>query len=101
MPILLEAGWGAIQLPANEYPTTVAGPLLEQVAEQVEEFHRRGYDTVLIGRSDGLGEALRAAGVPPLDQIEPTTASALKAFLMRPPPPAAKSSRKRAASTRR
>ena len=95
VPILLEAAWGAIQLPADDYPITVAAPLLEQVAEQVEEFHRRGYDTVVIGRREGLDEALKAAGVPHLDQIEPATASSLKTFLSRRPPPAAKSLRKR------
>src|SRR4029077_8765538 len=50
VPILLEAEWGAIQLPADDYPSAIARPLLEQVAEQVEEFHRRGYDTVVVGR---------------------------------------------------
>ena len=95
VPILLEAHWGAIQLPADDYPSTIAAPLLEQVAEQVEEFHRRGYDTVVIGQRDGLEEALAAAGVPPLDGIEPASARALQAFLSRRPTPAAKSSRRR------
>jgi len=101
VPILLEAEWGAIQLPADEYPSAISGPLLEQVAEQVEEFHRRGYDTVVIGRRDGLDEALDAVGVPRLDRIEPANALALQTFLGRRPPPAAKLSRKRTTSSKR
>jgi len=101
VPILLEAEWGAIQLPSDDYPITVARPLLEQVAEQVEEFHRRGYDTVIIGRREGLDEALEAVGVPHLDRIEPANARALRTFLSRRNPPAARSSRRRAAATKR
>ena len=100
VPILLEAEWGAMQLPADDYTSAVARPLLEQVAEQVEEFHRRGYDTVIIGRREGLDEALEAAGVPRLDRIEPANARALRGFLSRRKPPAAKSSRRRAATTK-
>src|SRR5207245_1491466 len=40
---LLQEDWGAIQLPAADYPGAVAGPLLEQVAEQTDEFARHGY----------------------------------------------------------
>jgi hypothetical protein len=101
VPILLEAEWGAIQLPADDYPSAVAAPLLEQVAEQVEEFHRRGYDAVVIGKRDGLDEALEAVGVPHLDRIEPASARALAAFLNRRPAPAARSSRKRTATIKR
>jgi hypothetical protein len=101
VPILLEAEWGAMQLPADDYTSAVARPLLEQVAEQVEEFHRRGYDTVIIGRREGLDEALEAVGVPRLDRIEPANARALRGFLSRRKPPAAKSSRRRAATTKR
>lgn len=95
VPILLEADWGAIQLPSDDYPSAVAGPLLEQVAEQVEEFHRRGYDAVVIGRREGLDEALDAAGVPRLDRIEPASARSLQSFLTRRTAPAARRSRRR------
>jgi hypothetical protein len=61
--VLAGAGWGAVQLPADAYPRQVAGPLLEQVAEQTEEFHRHGYDVVLIGSPTG-GDALAAVGGP-------------------------------------
>ncbi len=57
LAVLLAAGWGAIQLPPDGYPAEVAVALLEQVAEQAEEFHRHGYDLVLVGARDGLAEA--------------------------------------------
>lgn len=90
IPILLEAGWGVVQLPSNGYPSEVAGPLLEQVAEQTEEFHRHGYDVVVIGRRSGLNEALAAAGLAPLDQVDPVTAKALQEFLGRRSTPRAR-----------
>lgn len=99
VPILLEAEWGAIQLPADDYPGAVASPLLEQVAEQVEEFHRRGYDAIVLGRRDGLDEALAAAGVPRLDQIEPENGRALRSFLRRRRLPQPLRSPKRSART--
>ena len=43
LAVLEQEDWGAIQLPAADYPDEVAGPLLEQVAEQAEEFARHGY----------------------------------------------------------
>jgi hypothetical protein len=89
IPILLEAGWGVIQLPADFYPRVVAAPLLEQVAEQTEEFHRHGYDVVVIGRRTGLQKALADAGLPELDQIDPLNARALQGFLFKRPPPRA------------
>ena len=95
IPILVDAEWGVIQLPADVYPREVAGPLLEQVAEQTEEFHRHGYDVVVIGRRAGLNEALAAAGVPRLDQLEPVSAGALRAFLRGRPAPRAGKARKR------
>ena len=97
IPILLEAGWGVIQLPADVYPSEVSKPLLEQVAEQTEEFHRHGYDVVVIGRRDGLKEALSAAGLPRFDQVDPPNARDLHAFLGRRPSPKAKLSPKRTA----
>jgi hypothetical protein len=94
IPLLVEAEWGVIQLPGDGYPREVAGPLLEQVAEQTEEFHRHGYDVVVIGRRSGLKEALAEAGVPRLDQLEPVSAGALQAFLHgRPSPRAGKASK--------
>jgi hypothetical protein len=97
VPILLEADWGVIQLPADVYPREVAGPLLEQVAEQTEEFHRHGYDVVVIGRRTGLQKALAAAGLPELDQIDPLNARALQGFLLKRPPPRAGRAPKRTA----
>jgi hypothetical protein len=81
MPILLAHDWGVIQLPAARYPNDVAAALLELVAEQAEEFHRHGYDLVVIGNRPGLTRALTAVGIRGLDRIEPTSAAELKSFL--------------------
>jgi hypothetical protein len=88
--VLLDSDWGAIQLPADRYPEEVATALLEQVAEQTEEFHRRGYDIVVIGGHPGLDRALTSVGVPQPDLIDAATAEELRDFLrLRPPPRAA------------
>lgn len=97
IPSLLEAGWGVIQLPADVYPDEVAAPLLEQIAEQTEEFHRHGYDVVVIGRRDGLEEALAAVGLPRFDQIDPVDAGMLEAFIGKRPSPRPKLSPRRTA----
>ncbi len=82
------AGWGVMQLPPDDYPAEVTGPLLAEVAEQAEEFSRHGYAFVLVGGCPGLAEALARVGVAVPDQIIPATAAALHAFLDRQPPPA-------------
>jgi hypothetical protein len=88
--VLLEVDWGMIQLPTEQYPKEVAAPLLEQVAEQTEEFHRRGYDLVVIGGYPGLDAALASVGVPRPDHIDAANAQELRDFLRRRPlPPAA------------
>jgi hypothetical protein len=97
IPILIEAGWGVVQLPSDSYPREVAGQLLEQVAEQAEEFHRHGYDVVVIGVRSGLREALAAARVPELDALEPVSARELRSFLTRRPPPRAAAHQKKTA----
>jgi len=73
--------WGVMQLPDAEYPKEVAQPLLEQVAEQAEEFRRHGYRLALIGHRDGLEAALAAYDVPVPPAIEPTDARQLLKFL--------------------
>jgi hypothetical protein len=95
IPILLEAQWGVIQLPADDYPPAVSRPLLEQVAEQAEEFHRHGYDVVVIGHRSGLAEALASVGLPQLDRVDPATARTLQTFLRKRPAPKVASSNKR------
>lgn len=92
IPILLEGDWGVIQLPADVYPREVAVLLLEQVAEQTEEFHRHGYDVVVIGSRAGLEEALAAVGLTKLERIKPTSARSLESFLRKRPPPRAATS---------
>jgi hypothetical protein len=81
LAVLEEEDWGAIQLPAAEYPNEVAGPLLEQAAEQAEEFARNGYTLAVIRGRAGLDEALARAGVPPLPAFDPETVGDLRAFL--------------------
>jgi hypothetical protein len=84
-----QTGWGVMQLPADDYPAEVAGPLLAEVAEQVEEFSRHGYGFVLIGERAGLAEALATVGVPVPDGITPGTAAQLAGFLAGRPAPRA------------
>jgi hypothetical protein len=62
LAVLERNGWGVMALPAEWYPADVAAPLLEQVAEQVDEFARHGYDVVLIGARAGLDDALGKLG---------------------------------------
>jgi hypothetical protein len=79
--VAAQAGWGVMQLPADEYPAEVAGPLLAEVAEQVEEFSRHGYGLVLVGERAGLAEALARVGVPVPDGISPESSGQLAEFL--------------------
>ncbi|HEU0192620.1 MAG TPA: hypothetical protein VFQ71_00395 [Gaiellales bacterium] len=83
LAVLEEAGWGAIQLPASDYPDDVAGPLLEQAAEQAEEFTRNGYRLALVGHRSGLDAALAGYGLRAPPAIEPTSARELRDFLDR------------------
>ncbi|HXY45603.1 MAG TPA: hypothetical protein VEH29_15560 [Acidimicrobiales bacterium] len=89
LAVLTEAGWGVMQLPAEDYPVELGASLLREVAEQVEEFSRRGYDVVLVGERLGLAEALAAVGMPLPDQILPATGDDLRAFLAARPAPEA------------
>jgi hypothetical protein len=83
LAVLEEAGWGAIQLPAADYPDEVAGPLLEQAAEQAEEFARNGYRLALIGQRRGLDAALARYGLSEPPAIDPESAQQLHDFLAR------------------
>jgi hypothetical protein len=85
--VAAQTGWGVMQLPADDYPPEVAGPLLAEVAEQMEEFSRHGYAFVLVGGRAGLPEALAQVGVPLPDQISPGTAAQLAEFLGGQPAP--------------
>jgi hypothetical protein len=82
LAVLERNGWGVMALPADWYPDDVAAPLLEQVAEQVDEFARHGYDVVVIGSRPGLDAALaKFGGDPPPALDAPGDAQALEAFL--------------------
>ena len=84
-----QAGWGVMQLPPDDYPAEVTGPLLAEVAEQVEEFSRHGYAFAVVGGHPGLAGALARAGIAVPDQITPATAVQLINFLNGRPAPAA------------
>jgi hypothetical protein len=81
LAVLKEEHWGVVQLPDADYPAEVAEPLLEQVAEQTEEFSRHGYRLAILGRRVGLADALQSRGIPPLRQLDPSTVDELRAFL--------------------
>jgi len=81
LAVLEAEDWGAIQLPAADYPDEVAAPLLEQVAEQAEEFARNGYTLAVIRGRAGLDEALARYGVAAPPAIDPASADDLRAFL--------------------
>jgi hypothetical protein len=87
--VAAQTGWGVMQLPADDYPAEVAGPLLAEVAEQVEEFSRHGYGLVLVGERAGLAEALTRVGVAVPDVISPETPAQLTDFLGARPAPRA------------
>jgi ornithine cyclodeaminase/alanine dehydrogenase len=63
------------------YAADVAGLLLEQAAEQGEEFARNGYRLALIGRRRGLDAALARYGLAEPQTIEPESAQELRDFL--------------------
>lgn len=89
LAVLAEAGWGAMQLPADDYPAEIAARVLAEVADQAEEFSRHGYDFVLIGDRDGLAGSLAAVGLGVPDKIVPSDAAGLLSFLSSRPAPAA------------
>lgn len=81
LAVLERAGWGAVQLPPAAYPEAVAAPLLEQVAEQAEEFARHGYALAIVGGREGLAEALAGYGITGLATVTPESADHLERFL--------------------
>jgi hypothetical protein len=86
LEVLREEDWGVIALPPAWYPEDVAAPLLEQIAEHVEEFARHGYQLVLVGARPGLEDALRQARLELPDVVRPQSADELRAFLQARPP---------------
>jgi hypothetical protein len=92
-------GFGVMQLPATWYPENVAAGWLEQVAEQLDEYLRRGYGVVLVTLAgDPAGAAQRTAlgaalakighGLPP-EHASDGDAAELEAFLRAQPAPSA------------
>jgi hypothetical protein len=89
LAVLAAADWGVMQLPDDAYPAEVAGLLLAEIAEQVEEFSRHGYAFIVVGERDGLAGALAGVGVAVPARIVPATAAELGEFLeAQPVPPA-------------
>jgi hypothetical protein len=86
LEVLREEDWGVIGLPPAWYAEDVAAPLLEQIAEHVEEFARHGYQLVLVGARPGLEHALRQARLELPDAVQPQNADELRAFLQARPP---------------
>jgi hypothetical protein len=86
LEVLRQEDWGAIQLPPAWYPDEVAAPLLEQIAEHVEEFARHGYQIVLLGDRPGLEGALTRAGVEVPEASQAGSEADLRAFLTAQPP---------------
>jgi hypothetical protein len=86
LEVLREEDWGVIALPPAWYPADVAAPLLDQIAEHVEEFARHGYQLVLVGARPGLEDALRRARLELPDAAQPESADELRAFLQARPP---------------
>jgi hypothetical protein len=87
LSVLDADGWGAILLPPDSSPSEVAAPMLDQIAEQVEEFIRNGYDVVLIGSRDGVEDALLARKISRLPGIRPSSGDDLRDFLRGRPVP--------------
>jgi hypothetical protein len=81
LAVLEEEGWGVIQLPPSDYPDEITDPLLDQVAEQAEEFARHGYRLAIVGRYEALAGALASRGVAIPPQIDPASVEELRAFL--------------------
>ena len=86
LEVLRQEDWGVIQLPPAWYTQDVAAPMLEQVAEHVEEFARHGYRIVLVGNRPGLADALSRVGVGLPNSAQPKSADELRGFLTAQPP---------------
>ncbi|MDX6542002.1 MAG: hypothetical protein QOI71_3612 [Gaiellales bacterium] len=92
-------GFGVMQLPATWYPDDVAAGWLEQVAEQLDEYLRRGYAVVLVTLAgDPAGAAQRAAlagalaaigHALPAEHASDGDEAALESFLRAQPVPSA------------
>jgi hypothetical protein len=89
LQVLAEAGWGVMQLPAEDYPAGLAHLVLAGIAEQADEFVRDGCDLVLIGCCAGLESALAALNLDVPDQLVPSERAEILDFLTGRPAPSA------------
>src|SRR5260370_38568349 len=69
-----------MQLPDRGYPAEMTGRIRADIAEQVQEFRRHGYDIVLVGQGGGITAALADVGVPAPDQVIPANPAELRPF---------------------
>lgn len=72
LPALRDEGFGVMQLPPAGLAPATAAAWLEQMAEQIAEYERHGYEVVLLddGTSgDELEQALARAGRRPLARL--------------------------------
>jgi hypothetical protein len=73
LPALREACYGLMQLPPAGLAPAVAAEALQQLAEQVAEYVRNGYEVALAGDGGAwrtqLDDALASAGVTPLPPV--------------------------------
>ena len=69
LPELRAAGYGLMQLPPADLATETAAEAVSQLAEQVAEYRRNGYEVVLAGTGAWcaeLGVELARLGLEPL-----------------------------------
>ena len=83
LKVLERTGWGAIVLPPAWYPDDVRAELLVQLAEQVQEFVRHGYQLVCVGNCEELAEPLAHLGVDMPESVIPADGRQLSGFLRR------------------
>jgi hypothetical protein len=87
LSLLEEEQWGVIQLPPAGLDPETSAAWLEQVAEHVAEFRRKGYAVVLVGEGEmgsELDAALAELAVPPLPRAAGTREE-LRQYAIQPP----------------
>jgi hypothetical protein len=87
LQVLDQSGWGAIVLPPGWYPPELAGDLLTQFAEHIEEFVRHGYDVVCLDSCEALAAPLAQLGIALPDTISAAGSGELAESLLERPAP--------------
>ena len=81
LAVLEEAGWGAIQLPASDYPDDVAGPAPRAGGRAGRGVRPKRLPPGADRRRRGLDAALARYGLAEPQAIEPASAQELREFL--------------------